>query len=454
MNSRYIRVAVFFIALGIAGSVYIIASANGLNDFTAQTYDALLSDATGLSTRSKIYLAGVAVGQVRSISLENNAARLRVSFPRELEIREDARIIRRASSILGTSALYLEPGTELSPVIPPGGFIHSGKTSGDMAAVLATFHSIAEKIDARSDAEIERISRILESIAQITGRLESLLFAGGETDTERGAVYAALENIRIITDDIRRGEGNIGRALYDDQLYTSLLAAVQRIENSAGRVQETLDNINVLAKDADGVVADAGIIVKKAVGLGVEVDTFGRYDVIAEQVRANASLRLVPASKDRWYRVGVSSAPDGVASRRIKEVSGSGAQTVEEITETRYSSFTVDAEMARSFGFLTLHGGLLENTAGIGIDIQPVRWVGLSGEVFNFRRDGRPNLRGTLTLYPFFDPESTKPWNWLYLRGGVNDALNDQRDYFVGAGLRLSDSEIKGMVGLIPALNN
>jgi phospholipid/cholesterol/gamma-HCH transport system substrate-binding protein len=323
-----------------------------------------------------------------------------------------------------------------------------------LSVSLETFNSIAGKINAQSDAELERVSRILESTALITERLEGLLSEGGGTDLERGDVYAALENIRLITDDIRRGEGNVGKALYDDQLYAGLLVTVQRLEDSAAKLQETLDSINTLAKDAGGVVADAGIIVKKAVGLNVEVDTFGRYDMIAEQLRAGASLRLAPASKDRWYRVGVSSAPDGVVSRRVKETSGGGTQTVEDITETRYSSFTVDAELARRFGFLTLHGGLLENTAGIGIDIQPVRWAGLSGEVFNFRRGERPNLRGTLMLYPFFDPESDKPWNWLYLRGGINDALNDRRDYFVGAGLRLSDSEIKGLVGLIPALNN
>ncbi|MDR2258311.1 MAG: MCE family protein, partial [Treponema sp.] len=74
--------------------------------------------------------------------------------------------------------------------------------------------------------------------------------------------------------------------------------------------------------------------------------------------------------------------------------------------------------------------------------------------VFNFRKGEKPNLRGTLTVYPFFDPDSNKPWNWIYLRGGVSNALVDDRDYFVGGGLRFTDTEIKGLVGLIPALNN
>jgi phospholipid/cholesterol/gamma-HCH transport system substrate-binding protein len=483
--SRYVKVAVFFIGLGIAGSAYIIISADGISDFNTKVYETILPDATGLSTRSKVYLAGVAVGRVRSISLANNEARLKVAFLKDVEIRGDARIARRASSILGTSVLYLDPGTELSPILPPGSAINTDTNAADMGAVmetvqevggqitqllrdfqdnqlallsisLETFNSIARQVDARSGAELERVSRILESTALITERLEGLLAgAGTPGSAASGDVYAALENIRQITDEIRRGQGNVGMALYDDQLYASLLATARQIEDAAAKLQNALDNINTLAKNADTVVADAGIIVKKAVGLGVEVDADGKYDIIARQLRAGASIRLAPASNDRWYRVGFNSAPDGVVSRTVKEVDdGSGGVTVKDTTETRYSTFTVDAELARRFGMFTLHGGLLENTAGLGIDIQPVRWASLSWDVFNFRKDDRPNLRGTLTIYPFFDPGSDKPWNWIYLRGGVNNILVEGRDYFVGTGLRFTDAEIKGLVGLIPALNN
>jgi phospholipid/cholesterol/gamma-HCH transport system substrate-binding protein len=481
--NRYIKVAVFFIVLGIAGSVYIITSADGINEFNTKVYSVVIPDATGLSTRSKVYLAGVPVGRVRSISLDKNEARLKVAFLKQVEIRGDARISRRASSILGTSVLYLEPGSELSPVIPPGSSITSDKSAADMGAVLGqaqelgsqitqllrdfqdnqltllsisleTFNSIAQKVERQSDAELERISRILESTALITERLERILTEGETTGTgPAGDAYGALDNIRRITDEIRQGQGNLGMAVYDDQLYESLLITALRLEDAAAKLQETLDNINILAKDAGDVVSDAGVIVKKAVGLGVEVDTSGRYEMLAQQLRAGGSLRLVPNTNDRWYRVGISSAPQGLVSRRVKETNGAGGRVVEEITETRYASFTVDAELARRFGFLTIHGGLLENTAGLGIDIQPVRWVSLSGEVFNFQKDERPNLRGTLMVYPFFDPASNKPWNWLYLQGGINNALIDQRDYFIGAGLRFSDSEIKSLVGLVPAFN-
>ena len=150
----------------------------------------------------------------------------------------------------------------------------------------------------------------------------------------------------------------------------------------------------------------------------------------------------------------VSSAPDGVASRTVKETTDAfGNVSREDTTETKYT-IAVDAELARRFGFLTLRGGLLESTAGIGMDLSPFNWISLSGELFDFRKGELPNLRSSLTFYPFFNPDSDRPWNWIYIRGGINNALNGNRDYFIGGGLRFADREIKGLVGLAPVFNN
>jgi len=484
--SPYIKIALFFIVLGGAGSAYIITSADGLSDFKTREYETVVTDATGLSTRSKIYLAGVAVGRVKRITLLENEALLRLALLKNIELREGANITRKASSILGTSILVLSPGHELSPVIPPGGMVTSAKDTGDINAVmdtvqdlggqisqllrsfqenqlallsvsLETFNSLAGKVNEQSDMELERVSRILESIALITERMERILAQADITGTgPAGDIYLTLENIRMITEEIRRGRGNMGQAIYDDQLYESILSVSQRIETAVIKLQETLDTVNTVAASVVPVIDNANVIVERAVGLGIQVDTTGSYFVSANQVQAGASLRINPLSNDRWYRVGVSSVPGGTNTRTVKETFDSDGKRTgyEDTTETKYSVFAVDAELARKFGLLTLRGGLLENSAGLGLDIQPIRWASASAEVFGFRTGEKPNLRGTITVYPFFDPDSDKPWNWIYFKGGINDSLNDSRDFFIGGGVRFADREIKGLVGLVPVLNN
>jgi phospholipid/cholesterol/gamma-HCH transport system substrate-binding protein len=315
-----------------------------------------------------------------------------------------------------------------------------------LSVSLETVNSIAGKIDSQTDDQLEKISRILEATALITERAERIL-SRNENDigSSMTDIREALSNIRDITGEIREGRGNIGRSVYDDSLYENVLA-------TAEKAQEALGSINKLVNNMDGVVTNAGEIVEKAAGLGIQVDANASYDFISRQTRAGASLRLDPRSGDRWYRIGVSSAPDGVSSRTVTEtIDGRGAVSRVDTTETRYS-FAFDAELARRFGMFTLRGGLLESTAGFGLDIQPLKWAALSGELFDFKKGSPPNLRSSLTFYPFFDPHSDKPWNWLYFRGGISNVLSNNRDFFVGGGIRFADREVKGLVGLVPIL--
>ena len=462
--SRYVKVALFFIVIGGAGISYIIMSGDGFSALNTTAYQTVLDDAMGLSTRSKVYMAGVVIGKVKRIELEGNYARIHLALLKDVELHENAVISRKSSSILGTYTLSLEPGTELSPILPPGGIIKTdssmdmsnimntvsdlgGQISGILeefqrnhmallAISLETFNSIAAKIDERADEELDRVSRILESAALIAERTDRVL-AAREEDISLALLEMrlAMQNIRLISDEIAQGRGNLGQAVYDDRLYETLVSTLEETETAIVKLQTVIDG--------------AGDFVNRVNGIGIAVDTRANYGFMSKNVRAGASIRLEPASGDRWYRIGINGAPDGVSSRTTTTITNSAGAVIDhqDKTETRYT-FTVDAELARQFGILTLRGGLLESTAGIGVDIQPIRWAALSGELFNFGSGRYPNLRGTVTVFPFFNPDSNNPLNWIYLQGGIYNALNNERDFFLGGGLRFSDKEIKGLAGL------
>jgi phospholipid/cholesterol/gamma-HCH transport system substrate-binding protein len=447
--TNYTKIALFFITLGVSGGAYIVTSTDNLNTFNTREYETIVADATGLSTRSKIYQAGVVVGRIKEITLSENEAILRIALLRDIPVRENAVISRRSSSILGTSILALDPGCVSSPVIQPGGRLQASRDTNDMNAMmgsvqdlgeqisdilrefqqnqlalfaisLETFNSIAQKLDSRADAEIDRISRILEAVA-------------------------------LITEEISRGEGTIGQTIFDNEMYDTLLSTTQQIEIAVLKLQTTLDSINVAATSAVTIIDNANLIVEQATGLGVQIDTSGSFFTQSNQVQAGASIRITPISNDRWYRLGVSSAPGGNSSRTVTHIYDphGNLERYEDTTER----FFIDAELARKIGLFTIRGGLIETTGSIGLDIHPLHWLGISGELFNFRTGEMPNLRGTLTIYPFFDPDSDKPLNWLYLKGGITNSLSSSRDLFIGGGVRFSDREIRGLVGLLPVLN-
>ncbi|MDR0448125.1 MAG: MlaD family protein, partial [Treponema sp.] len=267
--SRYIKVALFFIVLGGSGIVYIIKSSDGISPLNSRIYNAMFQDAQGLSTRSNVYLAGVVVGKIQSIELENNVARVSLALLKNVDVRQDASISRKSSSILGTYILSLDPGTELSPLLPPGGIIQTN-VSMDMSNLMGTVselgtqvsgilkefqqnhmallaytleavNSIASKIDDRIDEELDLLSRVLASAAQIMERTDYIL-AAREADISTSIIEMrlAMQNIRLISDEIAQGRGNIGQAIYDDRLYNALVSTVEQAEEAVIKVQTVL----------------------------------------------------------------------------------------------------------------------------------------------------------------------------------------------------------------------
>jgi len=474
--ARYVKISVFVLGIGIGGTVYIIKAADGFSTFNTKLYEVELEDATGLYINSQVFMAGVPVGKIRKVDLQNGRALLKIAFFKDVEIRGDSRLSKQSSSLLGTSILALAPGTPETPILEAGARISAAPPAGDISAALATAGDLGAKIGAileefqgrhlellavslqtinalgarineRSQAELDRVSRILESSALIAERLERLSRTReGDVDASLLEVRAALENIRQVAENVRKGEGTVGKAFTDEELYARVLSVAAKTEAAAEELGTALRSIDRLAANTERVVSDAGDIVAKANGLGVQVDVRSDYEFVQGRAVSGAAIRLDPRSGDRWYRLGVSGAPDGVKTTTTTTVDGNPSST----TVTAESGYYFDAELARIMGPLTLRGGLYENSAGFGFDLRPFPQLTISAELYDFGTASAPNLRSYLTVYPFFDPKGDKPWNWLYFRGGVRAALDERRDYFLGLGLRFADEEVRGLVGLVP----
>ncbi len=447
---RYVKIGIFFISLTVAGTGYVLMSTDSFGTLNTKIYEVALQDATGLSTNSKVFLSGVAVGKIRSIELDGSQAVLRVAFHKDVDIYEDAEVSRRSSSILGTSMLVLDPGNPLRANLASGGRIQPSAYAGDMGslmgsaqdlaggladfirdiqenqyqligATLESLSSFSQKMDSRLDAELDRVSEILISTASIVESVDRLMLSRETEFSEAvGDISQILANLNKASEALNRGDGSAGRLLKEDDAYEGLLTILHETEETLRKIQTGIDGAEGLIESTKLVVEDAGGIVSQASGLSVHVDTHSYYHFLASDLSAQASLYLLPRKGDRWYRLGVN------------------------------TGSTIDVELARRFGYIVLRGGMLEGTAGLGIDVNPLDWASLSVEALQFAKGGLPNLRARFRLYPFFNPDSEKLWNWIYLDMGMREILSEERDFYFGAGLRFADSEVRGLIGLIP----
>ncbi len=453
--NRAAKIGLFVIIVAVAGVYYIVRSGDGFNRQNTYRVTVVMDNASGLTVNSQIYMAGVPVGTIESIQLSDGKANLVLAVREDVPLYDDATAIKRASSLLGTSIIELESGGVGGATLEQGGRIRNVAVQGEFAdtieqaeeageevtllvqelrrqhlelleSSLRSIDRIARRVDRRSAQDLETVSLILEDVAVTVERI-ALLVERREEDVDETllAMRRSIEDIEDVTAQIRSGEGNVGKAVYDDELYERVISVAEETE----------------------------ALVKQIRGLGVQVGFESAYLTEREAAQSEFGLRLLPDSRKGYYEVAVVDTPGGITEEETitEEVTAGGTTTTTRTERTVTSDgIKFNALIARHFGPVTLRGGVIENTGGFGVDVSPIDQFMLTGEMYSFGGE-YTNLRAGGTVFPLYHPDRDMPWYWLYVTGGMADILDpDGRTPYFGAGLRFTDEDIRGLVGLIP----
>jgi len=98
----------------------------------------VFSNIGGLKVGSSVEIAGVNVGRVKSIVLNDYQARVVFNFPEELTIQEDAIASIKTRGLIGEKYIEITPGGS-EKVIKPGGRIRETQPAVDMEELISKF---------------------------------------------------------------------------------------------------------------------------------------------------------------------------------------------------------------------------------------------------------------------------------------------------------------------------
>jgi phospholipid/cholesterol/gamma-HCH transport system substrate-binding protein len=99
---------------------------------------AVFSNIGGLKVGSSIEIAGVNVGRVTSIALDNYQAYVVLNFPNGLKIQEDAIASVKTRGLIGEKYIEVTPGGS-EEIIKPGGRILETQPSVDVEELISKF---------------------------------------------------------------------------------------------------------------------------------------------------------------------------------------------------------------------------------------------------------------------------------------------------------------------------
>jgi phospholipid/cholesterol/gamma-HCH transport system substrate-binding protein len=443
------------------------------------TVHAYLRDATGIARHSRVAIAGIPVGQISDIRLDNGRARVDIRMNANVVLRESARLGVKSASLLGENIVVLTEGLG-----PP----ERDKQDGDEVLVMPEARSVEDLKET-----VGRIADLVEKVAQqlaasvgspgggqnLTATLKNLAEATEAINltvrenrtvihdtlenvnqvTSRTApdLEKILENVRTITDDVKgllakdgtdagaSGTGEL-RATVErfGRASQSLESALSHVDSVAGRVDRGEGTVGRLTKDealiddVQGVAEGVRDYVDGVRRLQTIVGLRSDYNFLANTVKSYVELRLQPR-EDKYYVIELINDPRGKTSYTQTDTDTTNPNDpahFRTITTTTTDAFRFSIQFARRIGPFTGRFGIKESTGGFGLDTHLLsnRFEAVQ-DLFGFGEEIKPRYRLYLG-YEFI--------RRLWMIAGVDQIfLPNRRDYFLGLQLRFTDDDLK-----------
>ena len=129
-----------FIIVGIICLGFLSVKVAKTEIFGGDGYElyAVFSDIGGLKKGSSVVIAGVNVGNVKSVHMEDYEAKVVLILPHNVKIQDDAIASIKTRGIIGEKFLDITAGGS-EEMIPPGGRIRETTASVDVEELISNF---------------------------------------------------------------------------------------------------------------------------------------------------------------------------------------------------------------------------------------------------------------------------------------------------------------------------
>ncbi len=487
-----------FVCLALAGLAFMSLQVGKGAFLSGRTYDLVVrfDNVTGLKADSPVEIAGIEIGRVREIGLENGRARLVLEIAQSVKVPSDSVASIKSRGVLGDKFVELSGGSPEAGLLADGGelvrsdrsadlevlFQKVGQIADDIGVVAKsvagvfggpegehnlrlTFHSMRDLAVTLNDMvqkNVESVNLIVENLRDFSGDLRHISGTNKQSidaivsnfEQASAQMRTTLERVNSVMAKIDQGEGAVGRMVNDEQMGNDLRSAVASLESVAAKIDEgkgtlgKLVNDDTTSKELDKALEGVNKYLEAQDRFRTSVDF--RSEVLADSGNVKSYLDLtVQPAEDHYYILGVVADPDGKTRETetiTKTWTGGGYAESREIEEkTERDKITFNAQLAKRWGDFALRGGLFESTGGVGADY----WLWsdrlrLYAEAFDFDNEDPPHLKAGARLYFLKN---------FYATAGMDDFADDA-SFFGGLGLSFTDDDLKYLMSSAPLPSN
>ncbi len=487
-----------FVMVGLAILAYMTIRLGSFKIGGPEGYEvyAVFDQASGLKKLAPVEMAGIQIGQVDNISLDNGKARVSMLISKNVPLAQDVNALIRTRGVLGDKFVAIEPGSPGAPKLKNGQEITRASVPTDLDQLMARVGDVADnirqiteslKVSIASPESTKNISEALANLRELTGSLKTVVadnqdrlnrivvnmdrFTGDLSDLSSENKKALGETIRnfqtasqqmqttiaalnSLMTKVDKGEGTIGQLVNNKQTIDDLNSTLSSLKEVSQKIAKGEGSLGKLVNDdttvtkIDDALTSINDYLTRADAWKVFVEYRGDYIFKEESLRSELNVRLQPKA-DKFFLIGVVDDPRGkrAETQSYKTVDVNGVVTHTNTNSVTYNrdDLTFNVQFGKRFWDLVLRAGIFSSTGGVGADYYLFHdKIKLTMEAYEWRRDTKPRVRFAANY---------NLWDYFYLSAGVDDIISDEGNtsFFLGGGIYFSDDDLKFLLTSAPS---
>jgi len=230
-NSLETRLGIF-VALVVIAALIIMETLGGPG-FLQRGYrlSALFDSVQALKVGDPAKMAGVEIGHVEKIAIEDNKARVTMKLNRGAVVKTDSKASILFTGLMGQNYVSLTFGSPGAPSAVNGTVLATVEQP-DLNAIMARLNDAA--------TGIQNLTKSFtgDTINNLLGPLTDLIRQNG------AQLGASISNLTSISSQIAGGQGTVGKLIYSDALYNSALTTVSNLQTTVTSAQRVINGVN------------------------------------------------------------------------------------------------------------------------------------------------------------------------------------------------------------------
>jgi phospholipid/cholesterol/gamma-HCH transport system substrate-binding protein len=245
-----------FVALAVLAAAIILEMVGGIELFRPGYHvHALFTSAQELKEGDRVKMAGVEIGRVEKIRLDeaNNKVRVTMKVRKDAGVKTDSIAAIKFTGLMGQNFVAIDFGKPSSDCIKDDQLISSIEQP-DLSVMMQKLQNVA--------IGVENLTKSFTGVKidKLIGPLIDIV------EANKAPITATVSNLQFLSYElstqIAQGKGTVGKLIKDETLYNSALATVTNLQSTAAEIKQAVADARKIVDQVNSGEGTVGKLVK------------------------------------------------------------------------------------------------------------------------------------------------------------------------------------------------